>query len=156
MKMKSFCKALLLAGAGICVGATFAALPANETADVRTRTWVWPTRVVWSTNATDAALLVGKRYGQIPEGRFLAGSGCYLNRKSTNETSAVVLDFGREIHGGLQIGSGSRTGGVWARVRVRFGESVAETMADLGEKGATNDHAVRDSVIDLPWQAKEG
>ena len=151
MKKKSFCKALLLAGAGICVGATFAALPANETADVRTRTWVWPTRVVWSTNATDAALLVGKRYGQIPEGRFLAGSGCYLNRKSTNETSAVVLDFGREIHGGLQIGSGSRTGGIWARVRVRFGESVAETMADLGEKGATNDHAVRDSVIDLPW-----
>ena len=148
MTLKSFCRALLIAGVGGMM--TLASAAANEAVDVRTRTWVWPTRVVWSTNATDAALLVGKRYGQVPEGRFLAGSGCLLNRKSTNETTAVLLDFGRELHGGLQIGSGGRSG-KGTKVRVRFGESVAEAMAELGERNTTNDHAIRDSVIDLPW-----
>ena len=148
MALKSFCRALLIAGVGGMM--TLASAAANEAVDVRTRTWVWPTRIVWSTNAMDSALLVGKRYGQVPEGRFLAGSGCLLNRKSTNETVAVLLDFGRELHGGLQIGSGGRSG-KGTKVRVRFGESVAEAMAELGERNTTNDHAIRDSVIDLPW-----
>ena len=150
MALKSFCRALLIAGAGACGMTALASASADETVDVRTRTWVWPTRVVWSTNATDAALLVGKRYGQVPEGRFFAGSGCLLKHASTNETSAVLLDFGRELHGGLQIGSGGRSSR-GTKVRVRFGESVAEAMAELGERNTTNDHAIRDSVIDLPW-----
>ena len=143
-------RATWLLGAALACGPALAAVPANEADDVRTRTWVWPTRVMWSTNATDAARLVGKRYGQVPEGRFLEGSGCLLKRASTNETAAVLLDFGRELHGGLQIGSGARSG-ERTRVRVRFGESAAEAMAELGEKNTTNGHAIRDSVIDLPW-----
>ena len=36
------------------------------------------------------------------------------------------------------------------RLRVRFGESVSEAMADLGgEKNATNDHINRDQIIDV-------
>ena len=137
-------------GVAVLAGCMTAMAAENEVADARTRTWVWPTRVVWSTNATDAALLVGRRYGQIPEGQFLDGSGCVLTRKSTNETASVLLDFGREIHGGLQIGVGGRSE-ERTRLRVRFGESVSEAMAELGRKGAGNDHAIRDSVIDLPW-----
>lgn len=52
----------------------------------------------------------------------------------------IVLDFGKELHGGLRIlNSRSRTD-----VRLRFGESVAETFAELGENGACNDHSPRD------------
>ena len=120
---------------------------ADETADARTRTWVSPVRVVWSTNATDAALLLGPRHGQIPEGRFLVGSGCTLARKE-GAPSAVLLDFGRELHGGIQIGSGWSEGR--NRVRVRFGESVGEAMAEPGFKGCQNDHAIRDQELELP------
>lgn len=37
-------------------------------------------------------------------------------------------------------------------VRIRFGESVSEAMCDIdGANGATNDHAMRDFTIRLPW-----
>jgi hypothetical protein len=62
----------------------------------------------------------------------------------------VLVDFGCELHGGVQLASGG-TSGRNVKVRVRFGESVAEAMAELGERGACNDHAIRDGVIDLPW-----
>ena len=121
----------------------------GDTPDTRTRTWVWPTRMVWCTNAVDSALLVSPRYGQVPEGKFLEGSGCRLVKKDGDAVAAVLLDFGRELHGGLQIGNGNSTRK--AAVRVRFGESVGEAMAELGDRNAGNDHAIRDSVIDLPW-----
>ena len=38
------------------------------------------------------------------------------------------------------------------RIRVRFGESVSEAMCEIdGKNGATNDHAVRDFQLSLPW-----
>ena len=109
---------------------------------------VSPTRIVWSTNATDVALLVSPRLGQVPEGRFLEGSGAKLT-VGTNGISAVLLDFGREWHGAVRIGNG--VAGRGARVRVRLGESVTEAMAELGEKDAQNDHALRDFTETLPW-----
>ena len=118
-------------------------------ADVRrTESFVMPTRIVWATNAQDAALLLTPRHGQVPEGLFLKGSGCRLC--ATDGTpSAILLDFGRELHGRVQIGNGAAGRG--AKVRVRFGESVGEAMSELGEKDAQNDHAIRDAVVELPW-----
>lgn len=63
----------------------------------------------------------------------------------------VLLDFGMEYNGGLQLIIGDMMGKKNAKVRVRFGESAMECMADLGEKGATNDHSVRDAVLYAPW-----
>jgi hypothetical protein len=38
------------------------------------------------------------------------------------------------------------------KIRVRFGESVSEGMCDITpENGATNDHAIRDFYLTLPW-----
>lgn len=121
---------------------------ANDVECVRTESFVMPTRIVWATNAQDAALLLTPRHGQVPEGLFLKGSGCRLC--ATDGTpSAILLDFGRELHGRVQIGNGAAGRG--AKVRVRFGESVGEAMSELGEKGAQNDHAIRDAVVELPW-----
>lgn len=55
---------------------------------------------------------------------------------------------GRELHGGLQIMNVGCQHGM--KVRVRFGESVAETLVDVGERGASNDHAIRDGVYAVP------
>jgi hypothetical protein len=143
------------------IGFLFAALAGfsmaqggREAPDPRVRTFVMPTRVVWvSTNTAassvaNAEILLTDKYGQVPEGAFLAGSGCRLENKGAQ--ASVLVDFGRELHGGVQLASGGPSGKD-VKVRVRFGESVAEAMAELGERGACNDHAIRDGVIDLPW-----
>ena len=127
---------------------------AADQPDPRVRSYVMPTRVVWQseTSATssvsNAEILLKPKHGQVPEGLFLAGSGCRLENKGA--PASVLVDFGRELHGGVQLAAGGPSGKN-VKVRVRFGESVAEAMAELGERGACNDHAIRDGVIDLPW-----
>lgn len=64
--------------------------------------------------------------------------------------ASLILDFGKELAGGIRIltfvAKGSR------KVRLRFGESVSETLAEIGEKNATNNHSTRDMVVELqPW-----
>lgn len=60
----------------------------------------------------------------------------------------VILDFGKEMCGGVRILTGSPAN---AKIRLRFGESVGECCADIGgEKNATNDHALRDFETSLP------
>ena len=54
----------------------------------------------------------------------------------------IVLDFGMEICGTGRIFTYSAGGNV--NIRLRFGESVGETMAEPGFKGACSDHSNRD------------
>lgn len=66
---------------------------------------------------------------------------------------ALVIDFGVEITGSVELFTPiSIAKGL--SVRIRFGESVAETMAEIGERGAQNDHAIRDQQVKLPWLGK--
>jgi hypothetical protein len=142
-----------LIGFLFCIMAA-AAGQAAEQDDPRVRTYVMPTRVVWVSDRTatssvsNAEILLKDKHGQVPEGVFLAGSGCRMENKGA--PASVLVDFGSELHGGVQLASGGPSGRD-VKVRVRFGESVAEAMAELGERGACNDHAIRDGVIDLPW-----
>ena len=64
----------------------------------------------------------------------------------------VVLDFGKEIQGGLQLVRDSK-GSKNVRFRIVFGESVSEALSSVGAPGstATNDHAVRDFELAVPW-----
>lgn len=57
--------------------------------------------------------------------------------------SYVVLDFGKEMHGGVRILTGWIYYGV-CKVRIRFGESLGEVHSSIGEKNATNRHSPRD------------
>ena len=63
----------------------------------------------------------------------------------------IVLDYGREMRGGIRIISGNSLSNGKNRVplRVRFGESVNECMAEIGEKNAGCDHALRDIYADI-------
>ncbi len=53
----------------------------------------------------------------------------------------VVLDFGREMHGGVALLCSVNAG----RVRIRFGESVSEVMGQPDQ-----DHSIHDAVLALP------
>jgi hypothetical protein len=111
-----------------------------------------PTRIVWASEngVKNADTLLKPAPGQTtlndphPPTTLTAGE----------DSGAIVLDFGTEISGYLELFS---PGGekIPRRARIRFGESVAETMADLGERGAQNDHALRDQIVELPWLGKK-
>jgi len=109
-----------------------------------------PTRIVWQSPAgvAHADTLLAPQAGQpvlqapLPPCTLTGGDG---------ETAGVLLDFGREIQGHVELFTPLAADKEPVRVRVRFGESVSEAMADLGERNAGNDHAVRDEVVTLPW-----
>lgn len=65
--------------------------------------------------------------------------------------STIIFDFGKEVSGGARILTFKAFS--MKKVRLRFGESVGETCADLRkaneEYGATNDHSIRDFYVDL-------
>lgn len=60
----------------------------------------------------------------------------------------VVLDYGKELCGGVRIIT-SRISGI-TKFRITFGESLSECYSSIGEKNATNDHASRDFEVDIP------
>lgn len=62
----------------------------------------------------------------------------------------VLLDFGKELNGGIvmtiqQLNCKNPTG----KCKLTFGESVMEALSSIGEKNATNSHAIRDTVLDI-------
>ena len=75
---------------------------------------------------------------------------CILSAKG-----ALLLDFGVEIQGCIELFSPMLPDKEARSVRIRFGESAMETMSNIGEKGAQNDHAIRDEVVTLPWLGKK-
>lgn len=60
----------------------------------------------------------------------------------------IVLDFGKEIQGGVRILTHYIDDG--APVKIRFGESLSEAVTPIGIKNATNDHSLRDFELTLP------
>ncbi len=118
-------------------------------ADKRVRRFMTPKRVVWKTEAEKAEVsgeeaLLKPHVKQI---HFNVQEQCKLESKG--KSAGILLDFGVEFHGYVKLYIHSvRPQRV--RLRVRFGESVSEAMADLGgEKNATNDHINRDQIIDV-------
>jgi hypothetical protein len=115
-----------------------------------------PTRVVWtsSTGATHAHDLLGAKLGQAvlknPQ------PPCVLAPAANGATGGgVLLDFGTELTGNIEIITPMTKDKEPPLVRIRFGESVAEAMAELGgEPNAQNDHALRDQTVRLPWLGK--
>ena len=103
--------------------------------------YIYPTRVV-KTYGDIAGADELKREKDLQIG-FYEPSVCVMN-----PGSSVILDFGKELQGGVRIIT--FMGGDDCFLRIRFGESVSECMAELGEKNATNNHAVRDRTVCAP------
>lgn len=124
----------------------------NQRSDI-TRAFITPVRIVWTSDNgigkvvqnAGAILKTGTRQADL-------NSGNYLRLISgENENGGIVLDFGREIEGGIEIITTATNKKPAGKVRIRFGESVSEAMSEIGQQGSTNDHAIRDQIVSLPW-----
>ena len=70
-----------------------------------------------------------------------------------HEGASILLDFGKEIQGGIQIVRTIDGSHQAARFRLCLGESVTEALSSVDAPGttATNDHSARDMEISVPW-----
>ncbi len=102
--------------------------------------FIFPKRVALAQCASDPSALLKKQPLQID-----------LFEKHTAHFQAgdfIVLDFGKEMCGGVRI---LTTEPKAEKIRIRFGESLSESCAELGgAQNATNDHALRDLETALP------
>lgn len=111
--------------------------------------YITPKRVVWTSDSSsvrDSRVLLRAFDGQVAVN---AGECCTLSTAEGGR-AAILLDFGKEYQGGIELCAAIRPDKRPLRVRVRYGESVAEAMSDEGSS-ATNDHAVRDFIQPVPW-----
>ena len=65
--------------------------------------------------------------------------------------SYIVLDFGKELCGGLRIIT--RSAKNLTTFRITFGESYSEACTDFGNKNAGNDHSPRDFEVKVPFMS---
>lgn len=65
--------------------------------------------------------------------------------------SYIVLDFGRELCGGIRMITRESDG--MAKWRLTFGESLTEAYSTLGEKNAMNYHSPRDFEVVVPMMS---
>ena len=135
----------------ILISLLFAVSLSAQQRDSRVREYLPPVRIVWQQ---ESGLIQGADHLLLPGN----GQSDLANRTICKMTStdkqhpAILLDFGKELQGGLQIVTGMPASHEPVAIRVRFGESVSEAMCEIdGVNGATNDHAMRDFTIRLPW-----
>ncbi len=117
------------------------------------KTYITPQKIVWQSDSTNqyiqnATALLTKGNGQVA----VNDQGLFRFISTEEHKPSILLDYGKEIHGGVKISMGIRRSKTPLKLRLRFGESVSETMSDIGGKqNATNEHSLRDFVIEVPW-----
>ena len=123
-------------------------------ADDTVRAFVTPKAILWKSDDSGEAIEsenVLLKKGTRQPATVRTGL-CTLKSVSGKPAPALLLDFGIELQGGLQLVMGMSPGKEPVRFRVRLGESVTEAMSELGgATNATNDHAMRDFEIETPW-----
>jgi hypothetical protein len=119
--------------------------------DPRIRRYLIPKSILWtSVNSGDsvenAQTLLEKHSRQIT---LASEHPCIL--RNNGDGAGMLLDFGIEIHGSIQIFICNCAGaGNSVRIRIRFGESAMEAMSEMNDgKYATNDHSLRDQIIEV-------
>lgn len=126
--------------------------------DVITRAYVTPVKIVWQSDnqnnlVQNSQVLLTPFDGQLTT----SGKGMCVLKSDDDKTASILLDFGKEIYGGIEIAAAIRGDKKPLKVRIRLGESATEAMSDCidnsipGMGSATNDHSLRDYTIELPW-----
>ena len=125
----------------------FSALNSN-TSDPRVRQYLTPKRVVLTQgDVRNAESLLVEKSNQIT---LVTAANCTLENHKGQKNAGVLVDFGIEFPGSARIMIwGVRGKNNRADILVRFGESVAEAMTPIFEKNTTNDHAIRDRVMNV-------
>lgn len=100
---------------------------------------VLPTRIIESSGIEKSEELLIEK----PTAVFFRTDKSAVFKKSG---SYIILDFGKELCGGIRI---IRNDFSEAQFRITLGESVSEACSYIGQKNATNDHALRDFTANL-------
>jgi len=112
--------------------------------DPRIRKYIMPKKILWQSGNESVLLseeLLKEKAGQAT---VYSGNCCEIK-----DNGSILLDFGVELHGGIQliVQQCGKTNN--CKLRVRFGESAMEAMSEINYKNSTNDHAVRDMIIEV-------
>lgn len=129
----------------------------NAQKDELTRVFISPVKVMWTSDNTgelikNSDVLLEQGNSQSDMSRTTR----FCSIKSTeNDTSSILLDYGKELHGGLQLVMGGSSRREPSLVRIRFGESVGEANSDTYNSDwlmgfSTDDHAKRDIIMEIP------
>ncbi|HMM18343.1 MAG TPA: alpha-L-rhamnosidase, partial [Petrimonas sp.] len=130
----------------------------NLQQDEITRSYVTPVKIIWQSDTEgkqviNPEVLLTHFDGQLST----SGAGMCMLRSDDNKQASVLLDFGTELYGGIEIAAAIRGEKKPIKVRVRLGESVSEAMSDAidnsrpGMQSATNEHSLRDFTLEIPW-----
>ena len=113
------------------------------------REYIVAKRVVLEKDVVNSAFALKDAPRQVVLGDFAGGDIEVLTLK---KGAHILLDFGRELQGGIVISIQRETlgdGGTFTEsptIRLTFGESVMEALSTVGHKNAGNDHAMRDFI----------
>ena len=124
------------------------------------RKYITPLRIISlpekdSDGVSNAGALLEPFDGQLSTS---TGDFCLMTTSGGRKAS-VLLDYGREVYGGIEIAAPLRQSVLPVRIRVRMGESVSEAMSDAESRTdferpmatATNEHSLRDFTLEVPW-----
>ena len=107
----------------------------NGKIDTRITEFVPCSNVIAAENVADSSFFIGRTWLQPRE--ILTAD----DYRVFAANSSIVLDFGRELSGGVRIVSGKKAG----RIRLRFGESVSEATGTPNQS-----HAIHDTELAVP------
>ncbi len=135
----------------------FSKLQASEAESTPTvRRYLSPVAILWKSPNAGTDIVNEKRILLKGNGQAdLSNTNMCILKSTTDVHPALLLDFGKELQGGLQIITGMYKSGKPVTLRIRFGESASEAMSDVEPvHNATNDHAMRDMMVKVPWLGK--
>ncbi|WP_036196351.1 alpha-L-rhamnosidase-related protein [Maribacter antarcticus] len=117
------------------------------------KTYLTPHRIVWQSDDSETYIKNAKTLLKKGNGQVAVNDKNLFRFVSTeNKKPGILLDYGKEIQGGVKISMGIRKSKTPLKLRLRFGESVGEAMSNIGGKqNATNEHSLRDFIIEVPW-----
>ena len=117
----------------------------NSELDPRVRRFITPARILWKTEGVSGEDCLLKPAPKQTHFNVPAE----MTMHSADAPASVLIDFGVEFHGYVKLFI-HNVDPVRVNLRIRFGESAEEAMAELGgKKNATNDHIDRDQVINI-------
>lgn len=123
--------------------------------DELNRVFISPLRVMWISDTNcikNTGVLLKPGNSQSDMSRVTQ----FCSIKSTEtDTPSILLDYGKELHGGLQLVMGGSSRREPSLIRIRFGESVGEANSQTYNSDwlmgfSTDDHAKRDIVMEIP------
>ncbi len=122
--------------------------------DELTRKYVTPLRLIPLSDKESGGVSNPEALLQPFDGQLAVNSGdvCVLTTRD-GKKAAILIDFGKELSGGVEIAAPIRSDQKALKVRVRMGESVSEAMSDIASPltTATNQHSLRDFTVEIPW-----